>query len=203
VVVILTTNSISEKDWNMRSVAVTIAKQYRFEINAYIIALLIQEESVALPTLVGTSQTQAASNTNSFYATTSTMATSANNSANIDPCYSSAFLLQHLKFLDASLNHQLRYLDTGNSLEWQIFIKQAIQEFTALGMDYSCVTKGIRFSLQALWKFFQQKLPALGTTFEDLTADEYLKNLRQKLDYLDLVGTTTAGMALGLGYLYT
>jgi hypothetical protein len=193
----------------MRSVAVTIAKQYRFEINALIIALLIQEESVALPTLLVTNQTQATTNSSPYYATIAASTTNTTDNldfnavAATDPCYSSLFLLEHLKFLDLSLNYQLGYLDTGDSLEWQIFIKQSIQEFTTLGMDYSCVTKGIRFSLQALWKFFQQKLPTLGSTFEGLTTDVYLKNLRQKLDYLDLVGTTTAGMTLGLGHLST
>ena len=100
-------------------------------------------------------------------------------------------------FLDAALTSELRYLETGNIKEWQSFIHQAILEFERLGFDYSQVTVRVRLSLQALWEFFQQKLSTLSSEIEGIPTEQYLKNLRLKLDCLDLIGTT-AGMASGL-----
>jgi hypothetical protein len=178
----LLTDSLTQvgEDWDMNHVAVTIAKQHRYEINARTVALISQAEKT-------NTQTQP---TNKSNIAANIAVANANATASLT-------LLQRMTFLESSLLHQLRYLETGNIKDWQTFIHKSIHEFKALGFDYHQLTKSGRLSLQALWEFFQKKLPTVGSTIEGVTTEQYLKNLRLKLDCLDLVATT-AGMALGL-----
>jgi hypothetical protein len=182
----------------MNQVAVTIARQHKTEINTRTLALLKQAEKIQTGPLPTNPRQQSplerlpqasATTTATTLLTTKIAAASA-------AATNSLVIIQLTSFIEAGLNHQLSYLETGNIQEWQTFVSQYIQEFKQRNLDYNQIAKSSRYLLQALWEFFQQKLPAtVGNTIEGVPTGQYLKNLKLRLDCLELVAST-AGMAL-------
>jgi hypothetical protein len=168
----------------MNHVAVTIARQHLYEITARTVALIKQNENEKISATslvtVRSASNKPPTNTNVNVATNTGLTS-----------------VQRMKFLEAGLSHQLRYLETGNIKDWQAFVHKSIQEFNRLGFEYARVVKSGQLSLQALWEFFQKELPRVGNTIEGIPTSEYLQNLKRRLDGLELVATTTA-MATGL-----
>jgi hypothetical protein len=166
----------------MNHVAVTIARQHLYEITARTVALIKQNEKIPAASLVTipAASNKTIINTNVNVATNTELT-----------------LVQRMKFLETGLNHQLRYLETGNIKDWQTFVHKSMQDFNRLGLEYIHVINRGQLSLQALWEFFQKELPRVGNTIEGIPTSEYLQNLKRRLDGLELVATTTA-MATGL-----
>jgi hypothetical protein len=113
------------------------------------------------------------------------------------PFYSQFTETQLAEQLESSLDHQLRYLETGDLNQWREYCTERVISRAALdNLHYEHLIDACGLLLQALASFFREQLLPMEVV-DGIAAPKLLQSLENRLGGLLAIAITT-GTAVGM-----